>query len=319
MAVPIVFIALALADIFFWKIRPTSFNMSLGYFAAEALLLSNSHVFVTFILLFYTPEARNWVGTMNRVGKIKFFGGAIASFAFFLLLYRYESWNFATVGILVFVLTMLANQFHTLCQIRGLSGLYNRMLNLGGPESERIEALLFKVTIYAYGFGTTLWVMQMFYWTVPLLLLKTVWSILTVAALALIFLHFSLPKVLFMLRLILFVLVPFSLVAVVGIGAFHSVEYFCVADKIRRNSTMENSKKRLFAWAVVTCIFLGFPVAIARHLDVVGNWTMSDYPLWLKVTVCALASFSAVHFYVDRHFFRMRVPETRRQIAPLLK
>lgn len=317
--VPLVFLVLAVVDGLFWKSQATASTMSFGYLAVEAILLSNSHVFVTFVFLLCTPESRNWIGAMDKTGKTKIFLGSALAFGFFLFLYMQESWNFGNVGIFTFAVTLVANQFHALCQIRGLSLMYNKRLNIGSPETEMWEARLFKIVIYTYCFGSALWVMHMFYWAVPMKLVMAIWTVLTLAVLALIFKRSSRPKALYLSRLLLFILTPYSVFATIGIGAFHSVEYFCVADKVRLNSTMDEKGLRVFSYSVLFCVVLGILMAVARHLDILGNMTMETYPIWIKITVCTLLSLSAIHFFMDRQMFRMRNPETRRHMAPLLK
>jgi hypothetical protein len=121
-------------------------------------------------------------------------------------------------------------------------------------------------------------------------------------------------KFLFDLRLLLWLFLPFSLIAAWGTRMIHGVEYFFLFGKVAKN------RFSLFAWMIAFMAVM-FTVAayVTRKFAIDDGLPLEGKSSWVLLLSAFSFGLTLMHYYLGREIFRMRTPASREAIAPLLK
>lgn len=127
-------------------------------------------------------------------------------------------------------------------------------------------------------------------------------------------------KALYQLRLFLF---PLSILdARVGLAiiAAHGVEYTLLMNKSLSHSVKLGESRRLWPWGLLFMVLL-FSVLSIPNPTVFGWYLNEQYPAMiplLALVSAVVVVLNLLHYYVEASLYRMRDPEVRRLILPIL-
>lgn len=299
-------------------------------FLVGYLFLNTTHVVFTFAL-FALPEIKNW--------KIEFFrqrkrvsyllAGLILLSVVFLLAVSTKTLPNLSEGWVVFAqcVALLWVQQHWLAQVRGFSLSYNRRVQLEGKQSykwEKLERLGFHLVL---GFSFLANILREHpEFSEKLFGLETSFfvSLAILAALSTVFCGYMYAKqtykTLYLLRIILMALAPISVIAFLGTGVIHGVEYFLVVTHMKTKSTANQRESRLFWMLMISFSCLIFVLGIGREAEGLAwlLWPNLEVPYYAQIMAYLSMVLVYTHFAFDMFLYRMKFAATRKHIAPLL-
>lgn len=314
-----------------------------GKLLANNLFLNYLHVYLTLAMLWTVPELKSWIRETTKGRPSRFWAPVLSIIlltylVFYLLRQRpFEIHELILLGMVILVFATPGH--HTIAQVHGLSLVYQKRieaLGLSGPSEsprERTSARLERLSFHGLiGFYCT--------YQVQLALGFTqgrgppTGSFATAVHVGIAFFAFAAfvagcaqrgawksTKPLYLARLLVFPLVPFSNFAYFGVAALHGVEYLGVYGLMTSQSKIEPEKRRRLHWIAGSLVFVGMLMQLTRFQEGLGEIFYSsegEVPLALKVIALGALGTIYIHYYLDRILFRMRNPITRRWIAPLL-
>lgn len=118
-------------------------------------------------------------------------------------------------------------------------------------------------------------------------------------------------KFIYMLRLMVIPLIPFSTWATVIYGGFHGIEYLLIYNKMKKTSISHEKSKIGYLAIIILILYSAMTYYYFSH--------QSDNNVLIFILGAILMSLSLIHYYLDHRFFRMRDISTRQIIGPLLK
>jgi len=128
-------------------------------------------------------------------------------------------------------------------------------------------------------------------------------------------------KFAFLIRLILYPLMPFSRFADAGLRAAHGTEYLCVTAAILRNSAADFSRKREIMHLLLLLSAIGFVLLICSYEEFVAV-VVSEENTALAIAARSLAylgvALTFMHYYIDRRLYQFSKTLNREVIMPLL-
>ena len=230
-----------------------------------------------------------------------------------------------------------ARVHHTYSQTQGLSLSYNALVKSNNlPISqltkliafEKIERKLFTMLIFTkivsdvvYIFGSDFFIkpnIQIFY-AFRFLIFAQILVILYLSIA-----HSELRKTnkpIYLLRLFLDPLIGSGYIADIASRAVHGMEYFFLTKKMSTAQTERNNTIRIWVFIAIICplyvVFLKFMLgneAFLFHRDKGAE----NLDFILILTLSVLSGIAFLHFWLDRVYFRMRNPESKQFISPLL-
>jgi hypothetical protein len=331
---PIVFLVAALVQIVLrFDLSPRAYSSA--FFIANVILLNHTHTIFTLLLVLFFPEVGQW--SSLRRGKSKYNAWmewtvvfAVIWIVTHLFTTKLNSWS-PNLGypLMITALYWYAGH-HNVSQTMGLSLLYDRIVsghNHEGfekvmPKSKAWERrLLFASTTIVYTslmFGSVeatkdlIWVKLLPLLSIGLLTINLWMSYRNPA-------HRESNKTFFLWRTFLLPLLRYSTIAEVGFISVHGVEYFFVFQKMISRSRVKTILTRFMIGQMVL-IIAGL---CALHLltypffkDLVTPLGFGDAVITLLLSISV--TFVFLHYYLDGLMFRMRRPEVREHILPLL-
>ncbi len=129
-------------------------------------------------------------------------------------------------------------------------------------------------------------------------------------------------KPVFLLRLVFFPLGVWSPIYAMGVPCFHGVEYTFMFKKMWRKSGLspERSRWLLFSVVLPAAALVGL-LSVARTERGFGAALRGEFPhhaVWISAVAALSLSLNYLHFYLDGVLFRMKDPEIRRVVGPLI-
>lgn len=333
LCIPLVFFILTLVQLAFHH-RMTNTEHHIGSFIVKILFLNHVHIIFTFWMLATFPEMKSWL-VQRRQGLWRSVLPWTGIFLFFFVLFSVVQPHLRHIGdknyLGVITTALLIISFHHVyAQSRGLSLLYNRMVEKRFSLTAQEKQKVFSLEKWERGFYTTLigsqivWIFMKLCFPHERKIEAAVFlAIASVCVGGIFFCCRRYPyadrsnKTLYSLRLILFPLWPMSSLAVFGALAFHGVEYLLVFLKMYGKSEVPKQNKYI-AWYIGSIILL-LSLSFARH-DLLG-FLYSKYisSRGLLTVMASLAgALSFLHYYLDGVIFKMRDSLTREKVAPLL-
>lgn len=320
-------------------------------FVANILLFNSVHVVLSFVLVMGMPALREWVGRRYGISPgrwaLRTLGFAILFAAVFFAGGAYfrvvPEWRRAFTALLI-GLGLSVPHFHSLWQIRGLSLLYgqkdrgagdlNEAARLRVQKAESRERLLLRVFLFSF-IGVQIAYLaaelppELPFWSATLAPLKA-WAHFAELRLVLVFVNSALAlaivagaatmpgaarsgRSLYLLRLFLYPLSGYSLLAFAGLSAMHGLEY--VAVFLHLTSKTEAHDRRRIRRFGLTMMFAIVPFFLPAYLTI---WGLANPSLALQILSAFGIATVYVHYLVDRALFRMRDTATRELVGPLL-
>ena len=282
-----------------------------------ALFITNGHAFLSFTLLWLTPQGRNWQQQTKGLGPLPFpmahvfllFWFTILSLGTFApfsaaLPTEYGSWFVSGVHILVF--------HHSVWQVFGIAQIYRPGSSANGPHFEKLFFHGIVVCNILETFSLRLS-------SAPALtfIVSTGLAIGIVCRSAWLF-GWKSHRTLFLARLLLYPFYGQSLFVALLVGPLHGVEYVHITRKMAKNCDFSPTHQRKF-WVVSVFGMAVMTFAIAMKPELLGQYFFGpSLPPTLAVIVSLFMGISLTHFWIDSRLFKMKDPVTRQQIAPLL-
>jgi len=349
---PLLFLALVPFELIFSDAAALiGTNEFLRRVLVNVLFLDSTHVFLTFFVLMRLPEFKTWSRDKDSKTAAWFYIRLLLIF-FILLFYFNYPWPEKNgpweLELITMIIAFMPIQ-HSMYQIRGLSLAYN-----AGARSELFETakdptevshslnrmktserwekaafILFFIGIIgkrvirkqdnfiSRGLNTTeLWMLELIFYgfvlAAGLAFLKSLWDLGKPGSIGLTgkFIHLS--------RLIAYPLMSVSLIAANLISIFHGIDYYLVIRKmVKASKTSEEERKINLKVINLTLLITGILFTVLTYWRFVtfGEPVLPVTLLFLNGLVGAI---SYLHYYLDRIIFRMRDPEARRLIAPLI-
>ncbi|MCC2679823.1 MAG: hypothetical protein K0R29_2399 [Pseudobdellovibrio sp.] len=348
---PFLFLALIPFELLFSDAATmASTDQFLRRLLVNVLFLDSTHVFLTYFVLMRLPELKTWAQDKKSLSSSWFYIRLILIFGILLFYFNY-SWPEKDVPWELEIVTMIIAFMpiqHSMYQIRGLSLAYNAGVRSGlysqTSSTEAIRPSLEKIKLsevwekaafilfFAGIIGRRIlqkrdnfitssltpenltlaqWVMYAlilaagFAFVRSLLILGTRevgWSGKLI--------HFS--------RLIAYPLMSVSFIAANLISIFHGIDYYLVVKKmVNASQTTESERKlnlRVVNFTLIASGLLFTALSYWRYIYQ-NEPVIPSTLLFLNGFVAAI---SYLHYYLDRIIFRMRDPDARKIIAPLI-
>lgn len=326
---PLFFLFFVPIELIFWGSLTSKLANREITFLLNSVFLNVSHIYLTFLMLIRLPEFKSWIDSKYDGNSFVFW-----TKSFFVLMF---------IGMVSFLIpTMQQNVYfafflvffntwglqHGIFQTRGLSHCYNvKLKELCRSENQKIAFLksekLEKLAFNLLYFSILLFNLIGYFNGIQLFndLVVTVMKYISTLGVAayvclLVAAVKTLPyanksnKGLFLTRTIAYPLGLFSFFATFASVTSHAVDYFCVFEKMNRNSAQAPSfKKSNFRLGLICLFTIGSLFALTLYMP----------HLWISPALgqCWFI-FGFLHFYLDGVIFAMRHPAGRKFIAPLL-
>jgi|GEM_PF-1456708 len=350
LAAPLVPIALASWEILArpeWKLGEQAWIR----FLSNVVFFNGLHVVLTFALILGMPSLRNWVGQRYGVSvrawgvRMLLLGLLLAAIfwaggAYFVV----ESPWRRSFTLLLLLLGISAPNFHSLWQIRGLSLLYeekwrqtgevtadvDRRVRQGAERERKLLNLFFvsfvamqaahlvaegprglpllgwmQIQLESAALGSTL--------RAALVALNAVLALAMLANAAFSPSADRTHKPVYLMRLVLYPMSGYSLLAFAGLSALHGLEYLSVFWRVSDKAPAP--QRRRVRWTGAAFMAALLPCLLPQFLVLWGIWEPSS--LLQAVAAVGIATVY-VHYVVDRAVYRMRDPATRSAMGPLL-
>lgn len=320
---------LEMAKIF--SITPT---MSVAlFFFVNVICFNSTHVIVTFVNIWMIPEYKKVAIDYLKLNLFKQLLMLAMILAIFLFVYdRVLSSQYLLLRTFLIQVLLFFPIFHGARQSLGLSLLMNvKSLEAGtlSAASEQKSRRLEHRTIWMLMAGTYLNSLSYFYsefnLSPSILWAGQVLGFLTVAV-AFLFLFSALfalddsrlksEKLVFSLRYGIRALVPFSLPAMFYSMAVHGLEYMDLQKRTLGLSAIHPHKKKFY---LLLCFLLLIGFALLLYPL---NWSYNDIEssgLLAKGLGITALVFTYFHYVLDSLIYRMKDPNIRKQIMPVIK
>ncbi len=119
-------------------------------------------------------------------------------------------------------------------------------------------------------------------------------------------------QMIFDMRLLLYIFIPFSFFAFIGIGIIHNIEYWLLYGRIFSRSQVRS--RNLF---VFLSVFWVLAAVVLSHSPILT--ALSNSPLLQSIAFILVMSLTTTHFIWDGFLFRFSNEATRRNILPLVE
>jgi hypothetical protein len=340
---PLFFLALVPIELMFFHLTSVS---SLNYAAAfigDILFLNSIHVILTLAMLIHMPEFRELVSSKTNGSPRRFWYKVVAIFlsllAFFCCVEKgglldIHGFRHNSPWVMIGTLSILAFRFlpaahHNISQIKGFSLAYNFQLRKergGGALGEKSERLLFHVftlsicvvilvVVYRKFYNEDFHIAAptLYYSAIAMSLLAAAWIMLN----SLHVVRHCPNKFLYLARIWLWPMTPFSIAASTGIKAMHGIEYLFLFINFNNTSAMEPGLKGRALMVTVAMFAVTVFVALGSYffLFPLRSFTNNKAGFFINAFMLALIY---THYYLDRFIFRMSQSENRKTIGPLL-
>lgn len=280
------------------------------------LFLSVTHVALTPVMIFYLPE----INLLNKTQKQKaqkgiqfktlFFFGSL-----FLVVSIFEFINDPIISKFLLAALVVGNIWHFILQYVGFFLFY---LAKASPIAERtriyfkssIYCLIFFALIYQLGvqvFGIHenkyFGVIRNIVFMIEIVLIFIVYLLIYQAAKS--NRPLMIKKMWYSLRLFLFPISLFSLIAGLSLAAIHAIEYVLLSQHyIKRSQLSENKKRSFYAWALTAICLNTLAYTIVWRQQGQGQWHFI-------LSSAFFVSLTFTHFYADGLLFRMKDIDVR--------
>lgn len=309
-------------------------------FVTDAIFLGTIHSVLSLTLVFYLPEYRQWVRAVTHGQPwryvLQLLGVGFCLFnVFFYMLER----NIHTPLILLSVYTVFDFIYglrHWVRQTQGFSLAYNHRLKMRerGQSAEtfmkvekrerRLYTFVTYTSVLAGIFGGSqlvgvLGISNPIFFGI---------SFVACATGAVLLVYLSLctpggeesPKFLYTLRVLL---VPFhfiSLSANLAMRATHGFEFLLFTKQLVERSKIQSSRRWNFLFASIILIAVAGVCTAAKGAiwGPIASRNWPEYSIWIALLAAFNGMFTYLHYYMDYFMFRMRDPNTREQVGPLL-
>jgi hypothetical protein len=285
-----------------------------SYFVLKIFFLNAPHIGLTYSMLLFLPELKEWRSLPEKNEKLLKFSMIV----------------FISVTIICFIsispywedhplilraaryLTFLLSPFsflHIAYQFRGIE--ISQSFKHNTEKQSRIKYHLFHIALVFVVIGS-------YYNGLSLSNSKLLIVLGLVVFLTLYFvINFIGKKIfviraLFSLRYFLFVLAPFSQFAFWGVAFCHGIEYLLVYWRMSSNSRISKLDKRKLhltsAFFALFLIYLSSPFWLAEEVN---------YNFIMITGVSLYTGLLYTHFYLDRQMFKMRDPDVKRLVGSI--
>jgi hypothetical protein len=348
---PFLFLALIPFELLFSDAATmASTDQFLRRLLVNVLFLDSTHVFLTYFVLMRLPELKTWAQDKKSLSSSWFYIRLILIFGILLFYFNY-SWPEKDVPWELEIVTMIIAFMpiqHSMYQIRGLSLAYNAGVRSGlYSQTSSIEAIrpsLEKIKLsevwekaafilfFAGIIGKRILQKRDNFITSSLtpenltLAQWAMYALILAAGFAFVrsllilgtrevgwsgkLIHFS--------RLIAYPLMSVSFIAANLISIFHGIDYYLVVKKmVNASQTTESERKlnlRVVNFTLIASGLLFTALSYWRYIYQ-NEPVIPSTLLFLNGFVAAI---SYLHYYLDRIIFRMRDPDARKIIAPLI-
>lgn len=306
-----VLLTLSLFDVYF-HIYP--FTQVQSYFVLKVLFLNAPHVGMTYSMLLFLPELREWgeipyVKTkVMRYSILLFISILAIKFLVLRPMIFGVPWLIKFGNYLNFLLIPLPF-LHIAFQFRGIETSLSFKLNSKSQDKIKrgfFYAVLICVLWSSYNSALNINEMKVPFIVGILLCLLLFLSTNFLSR------EIHLYRLVFSLRYFLFVLAPFSGFAFWGLALCHGVEYLAVYLRMSKNSEIKKEDRVKFHFVStlfgLLLIFFSSPFWLAEE---------KNFSTMMALMVSLYMGFLYVHFYLDRQMFKMRDPEVKRLVGKI--
>lgn len=337
---PLVFILITAIDLnqnWTW----TAQHKLVANFVSSSFFLNNIHAYFTFAFLFFIPEFRHWLDLSTTARRLFWLTPCFVLMAV-CAMFCFVFWTKIPPALSksIVLISILIPVHHGVQQTRGLSLLYNKKALRPDPPSttvaqlnlaDRWERRFFTAFLLFYclyltdrvlGFSQGFSAGQLLSFTSTSLFFSYSTCIAILIYKAFKFrAHYGFNKAIFLLRLILFALVPFSFFATFALAAIHGIEYLGVFNLVSQNSQITANQRRRFNWGTLAITLIGLLLLLPRPRDGIISLFVRPYNQvspWLQFLAALSLGFTYLHYYFDRIIFKMSREESRQAILPLV-
>lgn len=328
LALPIIFVALAVLEIVFSQTFLSS-GFMFESFIVDILFLNITHNAFTYAMILGLPELGPWVKNQGGGSSKKFWLklaalNVVLCIGFFLIFFL--GWKETYLRMFFFLITIVFPIHHALSQSFGLSLVYNKKISEDVKAIENKERVISKIFLLFILIGVlfvTLLIGKVITTQDPLV--KILWIVARAGAFFLAFTlilnMFFYPeklralKATFSLRYIVWAFSIFSPIAVAGTKIIHGVEYAFVTRKM-----ISNSRAQHFTWLKIGLILSSIVIVLAyfRFRVLISYQSADALPIWLYILASASFALTYSHYYLDRNLFQMRYKINRESAGQLL-
>jgi hypothetical protein len=300
-------------------------NGTFNAYLVNYVFFNALHVPITFVMIYALPEFRHHAQSLSRWTTF-----LVLPFLFLITFFGYRSGMYTPSRVLVpdaylfflsKVLFLFLIAFHGLGQHLGLSILINKgwkdQSRFGPNWRERwlFRSLMAHILIYS----VLVFLEHFHFWSPYFLQLKifsaysTVFQAVGVVANGFTFPRvFRAKKVLFLIRVLEFAFVPFSLFATLLLQANHGLEYVLISKKMLVNSELDEMQKAKTRTLIYASVATWGIICLCGYVTI--NWSVPVVTALLAIQTVG----SMVHYWLDSVIFRMSAPENKASLGRLL-
>ena len=344
--VPAILVCLLILDKFTLQVLSSdSQSQQLNRFVTSLLFFNSIHVYFTFAYLLTVPEIKSWIREITDGRPWKFWLEILGVACVCSILTAIAFFNIGitstSLPIISVIFVGIIPYHHMIAQNFGLSMLYNSQLTkqVVHSEQEKIQTLkcsarerlgfrCFMVFFFAWisvrmagnALGLAPGLVSFFRHSLHLL---TSGSVVFIFLNSLTYPHASKSnKPVFLSRMLLYVVLPFTFIADSALRACHGTEYLCVTGSVAKNSSMSKAIAKQYLGLLLLLASVGTVLLLCRKGDGLVTFLFDGQYSDVPISIQALAFVSIVatytHYYLDRRLFRFRHKSNRDHVLPLL-
>lgn len=314
-------------------------NVVISLIFINSLYFTVSHVILTWLMLINIPEFVSWYRTQKN-GPVNKFGIELViifsvSTVFFLIVGFNLGLQFLLVKILVL---LLFQKQHVIYQTYGLSKNYNFHLSQIADKTmtddirrsealERFGFFIFYIfTVLASFIFTLREELHSNFIAVNYSSIRsTIWICMMIGLFLIFYGAFKFPgqknsnKIAHLIKLLHFPLSNFSLIASAACNINHTIEYFFVYTRNINNSNMMTTKKiSLVLTGAIVLFSIGILFSYYVYYEEISRIKFSGYGDGFIIFNAVIYGVGFTHYYMDSRLFKMKDPQIRKFIGPLV-
>lgn len=307
-----------------------------GRFLTDVICLGTIHSVISFTMMAFLPELRNWARELGQGSEWRFWRRVLAVATFFGVFFFFSvqraKGDPEVLLLIFFVVDSCFGLRHWVQQTKGVSLHYNHQLRQSGElteselqelaTGEKVERHLFTAVCYltiaaAMSASGSHWSSGFFkFWYTEVL-----FAFALIAAVALLVNAISLKKfrrtykLPYLMRALYIPFHPVSVFGNLSMRAIHGLEFLVVAQKMTKNSSLSQRNMKLFVLFTVAAVgFAGLCTAAKK--PIFGNYLEYN---WFTIALLTLNStFTYTHYYADAVMFRFKSGASRDHVAPMV-
>lgn len=316
--VPILFLFATIIN-FFLKNPSLKEEKNIFLFIGYIVFFNHLHIFLTPIMLIFLPEFKSWnkltLFLSYKTTSVLIFVFVII-FSCFIIVLHVNPTLFKNLIISFITVRIMLGFYHNLFQSFGCFLLYNKVdIRSKVSTLKRIYKSLFLLLWIIGGSNALLNILN--YGTFRDSVYSNVLTFSSVLiALVMITITLkagSLNQLLYTARLLLFALIPTSIIALTGYLAAHGLEYVMLYFQICQNSNLKLSKNLFYFTTMAVLYVCSIPFILTT---IFPNKSIS-YEFSMYVLVI-LGLLELTHYFFDSILFRFSSKNSKKLILPLL-